>query len=120
MLIEYSIAEIDLVLILLQDVFHERVKIFKNWKEAEQNLAKKREAKAKLELARKMDKVPAATAEITEVSCQTWPTAAEALNESGLLACRWQINKFFHLWFVPCVSVGAEGRQGPGGLWSDF
>ena len=43
------------------------MKIFKNWKESEQMLVKKREAKAKLELARKIDKMPAAAAEITEV-----------------------------------------------------
>jgi sorting nexin-1/2 len=50
----------------VRDVFNERVKIFKFWKEAEANLAKKREIKAKLELARKMDKIPGAAQEITE------------------------------------------------------
>lgn len=41
--------------------------MFKNWKEAEATLNKKREAKAKLELQRKLDKVPQANYEITEV-----------------------------------------------------
>ncbi|ELU01066.1 hypothetical protein CAPTEDRAFT_156986 [Capitella teleta] len=50
----------------VKEVFHERVKIFKNWKEAEAMLAKKREVKAKFELARKMDKVPQAEQEIAE------------------------------------------------------
>ncbi len=50
-----------------QEVFNERVKIFKLWKEAEAMLAKKREAKAKLELARKIDKIPGAAQEVTEV-----------------------------------------------------
>ena len=51
-------------------MFHERVKCYKNWKDAEAMLVKKREAKAKLELAKKYDKVPLATSEITEV-CTT-------------------------------------------------
>ena len=50
-----------------QEVFQERVKIFKNWKEAEQMLGKKREAKAKLELAMNTEKIPRATTEIKEV-----------------------------------------------------
>ena len=41
--------------------------MFKNWKDAEAMLAKKRENKAKLELARKSDKIPQASQEIAEV-----------------------------------------------------
>ena len=52
-----------------QDVFHERVKTYKAWKDEEIALNKKREAKVKLELAHKSDKVSAVTHEITEVSC---------------------------------------------------
>lgn len=52
---------------LFQEVFYERVKSYKSWKEAEATLTKKRENKVKLELARKMDKIPQADDEITEV-----------------------------------------------------
>ena len=52
----------------LQEVFAQRVKVFKMWKETEANLTKKREMRAKLELQRKMDKIPAVSAEITDVS----------------------------------------------------
>ncbi len=38
------------------------------WKEAEMNLTKKREVRAKLELQRKLDKIPVVSAEITDVS----------------------------------------------------
>ncbi|KAK2163468.1 hypothetical protein LSH36_79g09044 [Paralvinella palmiformis] len=51
----------------IKDVFHERVKIFKLWKEAEVNLNKKREARAKLEVQRKLDKIPAVSQEITQL-----------------------------------------------------
>lgn len=44
------------------------MKAFKNWKDAEATLTKKREIKAKLELANKTDKISAATQEITDVS----------------------------------------------------
>jgi sorting nexin-1/2 len=50
----------------IKEVFHERVKIFKTWKECEMMLTKKREQRAKLELARKMDKIPQVSQEITE------------------------------------------------------
>lgn len=48
-------------------MFHERVKSYKYWKEVEATLTKKRENKVKLELARKMDKIPQAEDEISEV-----------------------------------------------------
>ena len=50
-----------------QEVFSERVKIFRTWKEYENTLNKKREARAKLELQRKLDKIPAVSQEITAV-----------------------------------------------------
>lgn len=50
----------------VKEVFHERVKSYKSWKEAEATLTKKRENKVKLELARKMDKIPQAEDEISE------------------------------------------------------
>jgi sorting nexin-1/2 len=51
-------------------VFHERFKTYKSWRDAETTLTKKRENKAKLELANKTDKVPQAQAEITEVNIE--------------------------------------------------
>ncbi|XP_064607642.1 sorting nexin-2-like isoform X2 [Liolophura sinensis] len=50
----------------VKDVFHERVKCYKNWKDAEAMLNKKRETKAKLELSHKQEKLPQASQEITE------------------------------------------------------
>lgn len=44
----------------VKEVFHERFKTYKVWKEAEVTLTKKRENKAKLELAGKSNKVPQA------------------------------------------------------------
>lgn len=52
---------------VLQEVFHERVKSYKSWKEAEATLTKKRENKARFELSNKTDKIPQAKQEITEV-----------------------------------------------------
>lgn len=49
-------------------MFAERIKIHKSWKEAEAMLTKKREAKVKLELANKRDKLPQAQKECEEVS----------------------------------------------------
>ena len=49
-------------------VLHERVKSYKNWKEAETMLGKKREAKAKFEALNKADKISQAKQEISEVS----------------------------------------------------
>ncbi|XP_029643599.1 sorting nexin-2 isoform X7 [Octopus sinensis] len=50
----------------VKDVFHERVKCYKNWKDAEVMLARKRENKARLEVAHKTDKLSQAQQEITE------------------------------------------------------
>ncbi|XP_069137674.1 sorting nexin-2-like isoform X2 [Argopecten irradians] len=50
----------------VKEVFHERVKAYKNWKDAEATLTKKRENKAKLELANKTDKISQAKQEISE------------------------------------------------------
>lgn len=50
----------------VKDVFHQRVKVYQTWQHAQQTLTKKREAKAKLELAGRSDKVPAANDEVTE------------------------------------------------------
>ena len=48
-------------------MFHDRVKIYKNWKEAEAMLTKKRDMKAKLEIQHKTDKIPQTQQEIAEV-----------------------------------------------------
>ncbi|RUS79550.1 hypothetical protein EGW08_012680 [Elysia chlorotica] len=50
----------------VKDVFHERIKTYKSWKDAEMTLTKKREVKAKLELQHKTDKIGQAQADITE------------------------------------------------------
>ncbi|XP_027217697.2 sorting nexin-2 isoform X7 [Penaeus vannamei] len=50
----------------VKDVFHERVKTFQTWQHAQTMLAKKREAKAKAELAGRMDKVQQAQDEVAE------------------------------------------------------
>ncbi|GFN75319.1 sorting nexin-2 [Plakobranchus ocellatus] len=50
----------------VKDVFHERIKTYKSWKDAEVTLTKKRESKVKLELQNKVDKIGQAQAEITE------------------------------------------------------
>ncbi|XP_048259704.1 sorting nexin-2-like isoform X2 [Haliotis rufescens] len=50
----------------VKEVFHERYKLYKNWKDAEVVLGKKRENKAKLEVQHKTDKISQAQQEITE------------------------------------------------------
>ncbi|KAG7156585.1 Sorting nexin-2-like [Homarus americanus] len=50
----------------VKDVFHERVKTFQTWQHAQAMLSKKREAKAKAELAGRMDKVQQAQEEVAE------------------------------------------------------
>ncbi|KAH9520421.1 Sorting nexin-1 [Bulinus truncatus] len=50
----------------VKDVFHERIKTYKLWKDAESTLAKKRDNKVKLEMQNKLDKITQAQAEITE------------------------------------------------------
>ncbi|BFY97232.1 hypothetical protein BsWGS_00271 [Bradybaena similaris] len=66
----YIMAELmkDYVALMgaVKDVFHERIKIYKMWKDAEATLGKKRENKTKLEMQNKMDKISQAQAEITE------------------------------------------------------
>ncbi|OWF51369.1 sorting nexin-2-like isoform X2 [Mizuhopecten yessoensis] len=66
----YVMAELlkDYIALLgaVKEVFHERVKSYKNWKDAEVTLTKKRENKAKLELANKTDKISQAKQEISE------------------------------------------------------
>lgn len=52
----------------IQDVFGERVKIHKHWKDAEATLTKKREAKVKLELANKQEKLAQAKTDCEEVT----------------------------------------------------
>lgn len=51
----------------VRDAFHERTKLFQHWQHSQQMLAKKREAKAKLELTNRLDKLDQANAEVIEV-----------------------------------------------------
>ncbi|CAK1552987.1 unnamed protein product [Leptosia nina] len=50
----------------IKDVFHERVKVFQNWQHAEMQLNKRRENKAKAELANRPEKIEQASNEIIE------------------------------------------------------
>lgn len=50
----------------VKDTLNERMKLYRLWKDAEATLAKKQEAKAKLEQQRKLDKVDLAEQEIQE------------------------------------------------------
>lgn len=52
----------------IKEVFHERVKVFQNWQHAQMQLTKKRENKAKLELAGRNEKLDQAQREVEEVS----------------------------------------------------
>ena len=54
-------------IVLQQACFHERVKAYCNWQNAQQTLTKKREALVKLELASKNEKLPQAQDEVKEV-----------------------------------------------------
>jgi len=50
-----------------QEVFNERIKLHKTWKDAETLLSKKQEERTKFEQQHKMDKVAAVSMEIIEV-----------------------------------------------------
>ncbi|XP_018578116.1 sorting nexin-2 isoform X2 [Anoplophora glabripennis] len=50
----------------VRDAFHERTKLFQHWQHSQQMLAKKREAKAKLELTNRIEKLDQANAEVVE------------------------------------------------------
>jgi sorting nexin-1/2 len=52
----------------IKEVFHQRVKIYSHWKKAEETLKAKEDYKVKLEATNKLDKVPAAAAEIRDWS----------------------------------------------------
>ena len=51
----------------VKEAFHQRVKVFQMWQHSQQMLTKKREIKAKLELALKADKISQANEEVVEV-----------------------------------------------------
>jgi sorting nexin-1/2 len=55
-------------MVVFQEVFHERVKVYQNWQHSQQMLNKKREQKAKLKLSGKPDKGDQASMEVVEVS----------------------------------------------------
>lgn len=61
-----------MVWIMLQDVFHERVKAFQTWQHAQQMLAKKREAVDRWEATGRSDKVTPAKDEVLEVSASNY------------------------------------------------
>lgn len=50
----------------VKDTFHQRVKVYQTWQHAQQQLVKKREQKARAELAGRSDKVAQANEEVNE------------------------------------------------------
>jgi len=50
----------------VKEVFHQRIKVYQTWQHSQQQLTKKREAKAKFELAGRSDKVAQANEEVQE------------------------------------------------------
>lgn len=69
---------------LMQDVFHERVKVYQNWQHSQMMLNKKREAKAKMEIMGRTDKSNQAREEVLEVSCS--PPVNQLQRLSGEMA----------------------------------
>lgn len=66
----YCLAELvkDYVSLVgaIKEALHQRVKVYGTWQHAQQTLARKREAKAKLELAQKADRLPQARQEVLD------------------------------------------------------
>jgi len=79
-------------------VLHERVKTYKNWKDAEATLTKKREIKAKLELAHKTDKISAANQEITDVSWIFYTVLYIVLTKF-----KWYLQEIIEHFNSPCI-----------------
>ena len=52
----------------VREVFDQRIKVFQNWQKCEDMLKSKQDAKAKIELTNKQDKLPSVLAEIKDVS----------------------------------------------------
>ena len=50
----------------VKDIFHQRVKVYQTWQHAQQQLVRKREQKARAELAGRSDKVAQANEEVSE------------------------------------------------------
>lgn len=51
----------------VRDAFHERTKLFQHWQHSQQMLTKRREAKAKMELTNRGDRIEQAGIEVVEV-----------------------------------------------------
>lgn len=51
----------------VKDAFHERTKLFQHWQHSQQMLVRKREAKEKLQLSNRTDKLEQAQQEVIEV-----------------------------------------------------
>ncbi|KAG8175510.1 hypothetical protein JTE90_009144 [Oedothorax gibbosus] len=76
----------------VKDVFHQRVKVYQTWQHAQQVLTKKRELKAKLELAAKQDKVPQAKEEVIEWEAKSERGQEEFENISKMI--RKEVERF--------------------------
>ncbi|KAG1649980.1 Sorting nexin-2 [Nymphon striatum] len=72
---------------VIKTVFHQRVKVYQTWQHAQQMLTKKREQKAKLELAGKTDKVPQAREEVIE--------PASSIREESTRIHKWKVQMRF-------------------------
>uniref|UniRef100_A0A0M3JYQ5 PX domain-containing protein n=1 Tax=Anisakis simplex TaxID=6269 RepID=A0A0M3JYQ5_ANISI len=58
------------IILTLKELFFERVKVWQNWQVAQQNLSKKKEQKARYELAGRMDKANQAKDDVTNAERQ--------------------------------------------------
>ncbi|XP_054721066.1 sorting nexin-2-like isoform X2 [Uloborus diversus] len=76
----------------VKDVFHQRVKVYQTWQHAQQVLTKKREQKAKLELAGKTDKIPQAKEEVIEWEAKSERGQEEFENISKMI--RKEVERF--------------------------
>ena len=86
----------------VQDVFHERVKVYQNWQHAQLMLNKKREQKAKLELSGKPDRGNSAGVEVVEVFVVSWTFSHKLISEI----------LFWSVWYWNCFQWQAKVERG--------
>lgn len=79
----------------IKEVFHERVKVFQNWQHAQMQLTKKRENKAKLELAGRNEKLDQAQREVEEVSSFFFSFSILIVNQVKVF----NIDRFYYILF---------------------
>ncbi|VDP16609.1 unnamed protein product [Soboliphyme baturini] len=76
----------------IKEVFYERVKVWQVWQHAQQALTKKREAKCRLELAGRTDKIPLAAKDVEEAGWEAKVNDAEIYFEeiSKTIRAEWK------------------------------